>query len=140
MFLGKIYLYLYYYDYFYYHSPQHHILRVFENMVLRRIFGPKKDEVTGEKRKLHNNELNDLYCAPNIPRMIKTRRMRWSGHVASTEGKKGSYRGNLRERDHLEILVVDVKDNVKELDEEGMDWIDLAQDRDWMADATVMNL
>ena len=58
-------------------------LRVFENRVLRRIFGPKKDEVTGEWMKLHNTELNDMYCSPNILRMIKSRKLRWAGHVAS---------------------------------------------------------
>jgi len=57
-------------------------LRVFENRVLRRIFGPKRDEVTGEWRKLHKVVLNDLYCSPNIIRVIKSRRMRWAGHVA----------------------------------------------------------
>jgi len=57
-------------------------LRVFENRVLRIIFGPKRDEVTGEWRKLHNDELNDLYCSPNIVRVIKLSRMRWAGHVA----------------------------------------------------------
>ena len=57
-------------------------LRVFENRVLKRIFGPKKDGVTGEWRKLHNEELNYLYCSPNIVRVIKSRRMRWAGHVA----------------------------------------------------------
>ena len=57
-------------------------LRVFESRVLRRIFGPKREEVTGEWRKLHNEELNDLYCSPNIVRVIKSRRMRWVGHVA----------------------------------------------------------
>ena len=56
--------------------------RVFENMVLRRIFGPRRDEVTGEWSRLHNNELNDLYSTPNIVRVIKSRRMRWAGHVA----------------------------------------------------------
>ena len=58
-------------------------LRVFENRVLRRIFGPKRDEVTGEWRKLHKEELNDLYSTPNIIRLIKSRRTRWAGHVAS---------------------------------------------------------
>ena len=57
-------------------------LRVFENRELRRIFGPNRDEVTGERRKLHNEELNDLYFSPNIVRVIKSRRMRWAGHVA----------------------------------------------------------
>jgi hypothetical protein len=57
-------------------------LRVFENRVLRRIFGLNRDEVTGELRKLHNEELNDLYCSPNAVRVIKSRRMRWAVHVA----------------------------------------------------------
>ena len=56
-------------------------LRVFENTVLRRIFGSKRDEVTGEWRKLHNEELSDLYCSPNIVRLLKSRRMRWARHV-----------------------------------------------------------
>jgi len=56
-------------------------LRVFENMVLRRIFGSRREEVTGEWRRLHNEELNDLYSSPNIVRVIKSRRMRWAGHV-----------------------------------------------------------
>jgi len=67
-------------------------LRVFENRVLRRIFGPKGDEVTGEWRKLHNEELNDMYCSPNIVWVIKSRRMRWAGHVARMGEKRGVYR------------------------------------------------
>jgi len=63
-------------------------LRVFENRVLRRIFGPKRDEVTGEWRKLHNEELSDLYCSPNIIQVIKSGRMRWVGHVARM-GERG---------------------------------------------------
>jgi len=57
-------------------------LRVFENRVLRKVFGPKRDEVTGEWRKLHNEELNDLYSLPNIVRVVKSRRIRWARHVA----------------------------------------------------------
>jgi hypothetical protein len=65
---------------------------VFENRVLRRIFSPKRDEVTGEWRKLHNGELNDLYSSPNIVWVLKPRRMRWEGHVARMEEKRGIYR------------------------------------------------
>jgi len=68
------------------------MLRVFENRVLRRIFGSKKDEVTGKWRKLHNEELNDLYCSFDILRMIKSIRMRWAGHVARM-GEKRAYTG-----------------------------------------------
>jgi len=67
-------------------------LRVFENMVLRRIFGPRKDEVMGEWRRLHNEELNDLYSSPNIVRVIKSRRMRCAGHVARMGEERGVYR------------------------------------------------
>jgi hypothetical protein len=63
-------------------------LRVFENRVLRRIFGPKRDKATGEWRRLHNEELNDLYSSPNIIRVIKSRRMRCAGHVARKGGKE----------------------------------------------------
>ena len=67
-------------------------LRVFENMMLRRIFGPRRDEVMGEWRRLHNKELNDLYSSPNIVQVIKSRRMRWAGHVARMGEERGMYR------------------------------------------------
>ena len=76
-------------------------LRVFENRVLRRITGSKRNEVTGEWRKLRNEELNDLYNSPNIIRVIKSRRLRWAGHVARMGERRGLYRvwwENLRER------------------------------------------
>jgi hypothetical protein len=75
-------------------------LSVFENRVLRRIFEPKRDEVTGEWRKLHNEELNDLYCSPKIVRVKKKKKMRWAGHVARMgEGKSVTlcWWGNLKE-------------------------------------------
>jgi hypothetical protein len=64
---------------------------VFENRVLRRIFGPKRDDMTGEWRKLHNEELRDLYSSPSIIRIIKSRRVRWAGHVARMGEKRNSY-------------------------------------------------
>ena len=84
--------------------------RVFENMVLRRIFGPRRDEVTGEWRRLRNEELNDLYSSPNIVRVIKSRRMRLAGHVVrmgEERGCIGSWWGNRREEDHWGDLGVD---------------------------------
>jgi hypothetical protein len=77
---------------------------MFEIRVLRRIFGPKIAEVTGEWRKLNNEELNDLYSSSNIVWLIKLRSMRWAGYVARMGEKRGVYSvlvGNLRERDHL---------------------------------------
>jgi len=84
-------------------------LRMFENMVLRRIYGPRKDEVTGEWS-LHNEELNNLYSSPNILRVIKSRRMRWAGRVARMGEERGVYRvlvGNRREGDHWGDVAVD---------------------------------
>jgi hypothetical protein len=69
---------------------EEHRLRVFENRVLRKIFGPKRDEVTGEWRRLNNEECNDLYSSPNIIRVIKSRRMRWVGHVARMREGRGA--------------------------------------------------
>ena len=88
---------------------EEHGLRVFGNRVLRRIFGPKRDEVTGEWRKLHNKELNDLN-SPNIVRELKLRRIGWAGHVACMGERKaftGFWWGNLREGDHLEDPDID---------------------------------
>jgi len=82
---------------------------MFENMVLR-IFGPRRDEVTGEWRRLHNEELNDLYSSPNIVQVTKSRRMRWAGHVARMGGEWGcigSWWGNRRGGDHWGDLGVD---------------------------------
>jgi len=114
-------------------------LRVFENThrVLRRIFGPKKDEVTWEWRKLHNEELIDLYCSPNIVQVIKSRRIRWVGHVARMEEGRGVYRvllGKLEGKRPLGRPRHRWDDNItmdlQEVGCWGMDWIELAQDRD----------
>jgi len=79
-------------------------LRVSENIVLRRIFGPRRDEVTGELRRLHNEELNDLYSSPSIVRVIKSRRMRWAGHVARMGEERGLYRVLVRETGGKETI------------------------------------
>ena len=71
---------------------EEHSFRVFEKRVLRRIFGPKREGVTGEWRKLHNEELNDLYSSPIIVRVLKSRRMRWAGHVARMEEGRGVHK------------------------------------------------
>jgi hypothetical protein len=78
-------------------------LTVFENRMLRRIVSPKRDEVMGDWRELHNGELHTLYSSPNIIRMIKSRRMRWAGHVARMGEKRNLYRiltGSQKKRDH----------------------------------------
>jgi hypothetical protein len=122
---------------------------VFENRVLRRMFGPKRDEVTGEWRRLHNEELNDLYSSPNIIRVIKSRRMRWMGHVARMGEGRGAYRvllGRPERRRPLGRPRRRWEDNIKmdlqEVEWGGMDWIDMAQDMDrWRAlVSAVMNL
>jgi hypothetical protein len=109
---------------------------VFENRVLRRIFGPKRDEVTGEWRRLHNEELNDLYSSPNIFRVIESRRMRWAGLLARMEEKRGACRilvGRPEGRRLLGRPRLRWEDNNKmDLQDVGwgMDWIELAQGRD----------
>jgi hypothetical protein len=80
---------------------EEHRLRVFENRVLRRIFGPKRNELTGGWKKLHNEELNDLYCSPNFVRVIKSRIMGWAGHATRMGEGRGFWCGNLRGRDNL---------------------------------------
>ena len=116
-------------------------LRVSENRLLRRIFVPKRDEVTGEWRELHNEELNDLYCLPSIVRVIKSRSMRWVGHVARMVERRGVYRvlvGNPEGKRPLGRPRRRWEDNIKmDLQDVGGgrgDWTELAQDRDrWRA-------
>jgi len=124
-------------------------LRVIENRMLRRVFGPKRDKVTGEWRKLHNEELSDLYSLPNIVRVVKSRRMRWAGHVArmgegrgvhrvlveKPEGKRSLGRPRRRWEDNIKMDLQEVGGVVE-------DWMELAQDRDrwWALVSTVMNL
>jgi hypothetical protein len=118
-------------------------------MVLRRIFGPRKDEVTGEWRRLHNEGLNNLYSSPNIVRVIKSRRMRWAGHVARRGEERGAYRvlvgkpkgkrpmGRPRRR-----WVDNIRMGLQEVGCGYVDWIGLAQERDrWRTlVSAVMNL
>jgi len=115
-------------------------LRVFEKMVLRRIFGPRRDEVKGEWKRLHNEELNDLYFSPNIVRVIKSRRMRWTGHVARMGEERGLYRVLVGKPEGKRPLgrprrrwVDNIRMNLQEVECGYMDWIGLAQDRDrWL--------
>jgi hypothetical protein len=124
-------------------------LRVFENMVLRRIFGSRRDEVTGEWRRLHNKELNDLYSSPNIVRVIKSRRMRWTGHVVRMGEERGVYRVLVGKPEGKRPLgrprhrwVCNIKMELQEGACGYMDWIVLVQDRDrWRTVVSaVMNL
>ena len=124
-------------------------LRVFENMVLRRIFGPRRDEVTAEWRRLHNEELNDLYSSPSTEQVVKSRRMGWAGHVARMGEERVVYRvllGNPEGRRPLGRPRRRCVDNIRMvLQEVGcgyVDWIWLAQDRDrWQTLViAVMNL
>jgi hypothetical protein len=124
-------------------------LRVFENRVLRRVFWPKRDEVTGEWRKLHNEELNDVYSLPNIVRVVKSRRMKWVGHVACMGeetrvhrllvGKPEGKRPMGRPRHRWEEKI---KRDLQEVGGGCGNWIELAQDRNrwWALVSTVKNL
>jgi hypothetical protein len=122
---------------------------LFENRVLRRVFGPKRDKVTGEWRKLHNEELNDLYSLPNNVRVVKSRRMRWAKHVARMGEDRGVHRvlvGKPEEKRPLGRPRCRCGDNI-EMDFQEVaggrgDWMELAQDRDrWRAlVGTVRNL
>jgi len=122
---------------------------VFENMVLRRIFGPGRDEVTGDWRRLHNEELNDLYFSPNIVRVIKSRRMRWAGHAVRIGEESGAYRVLVEKPEGKRPLgrprcrwVDNIGNDLQEVGCGYMDWIGLAQDRDgWRRlVSAVMNL
>jgi hypothetical protein len=109
---------------------------VFENRVLRRIFGPKRDEETGGCRNLHNEELHSLCSSPDIIRVIKSRRLRWAGHVArmgAMKVRRTFWLESLKERDYSEDVGIDGRIILKCILEKqglGVDWIHLAQDRD----------
>jgi len=112
-------------------------LRVFENMVLRRKFRPRRDEVTGEWRGLHNEELNDLYSSPNIVRVIKSRRMKWAWLVVRMGEERGVYRvlvgkpeGKRPLRRPRRRWVDNIRMDLQDVGCGYMDWIGVAQDRD----------
>jgi hypothetical protein len=122
---------------------------VFENRVMRRIFGPKKDKVTEEWRKLHNEELRDLYSSPSIIRIIKSRRMRLAGHVARMCEKRNAYRVLVEKPEGKRPLgrprrrwMDNIKKDLGEVGWGDVDWIGLAQDRNrWRAVVnSVLNL
>jgi len=122
---------------------------VFENRVLRRIFGPRRNELTGEWKKLRNEELNDLYSSPSIFRVIKSRRMRWAGHVARMGVRRDVFRVLVRKPEGKRPLgrprhrwEDTNKMNLQEVGLGFMDWIMLAEDRDrwWALVNAVMNL
>jgi hypothetical protein len=122
---------------------------VFENRVLKRIFGPKRDEVTGEWRKLHNEELRDMYSSPSIIRIIRSRKMRWAGHVARMGEKKNAYRLLVGKPEGKRPLgrprcrwVDNIRKDLGEVGWSDVDWIGLAQDRNrWRAFVdSVLNL
>jgi hypothetical protein len=113
-----------------------HKLRVFENKMLRRIFGPKRDRVTGGWRKLHDEELHNLCSSPSIIRIIKSRRMRWAGHMARMGEKRNVYRLLVRKSEGKRPLgrsrrrwIVNIKVDLLEVGVSVVDWIGLAQDR-----------
>jgi hypothetical protein len=120
---------------------EEHRLRVFENRVLRRMSGPKRDEMTGGWRKLHNEELRDLYSSPSIIRIIKSRRMRWAEHVARMGEKRDAYRLLVGKPEGKRPLggprrrwVDNIRIDVGEVGWSDVDWIGLAQDRNrWRA-------
>jgi hypothetical protein len=112
-------------------------LKVFENRVLRRIFGPKRNEVTGEWRKLHNEGLRDLYSSPFIIRIIKPRRVRWAGQHVARRGKRNAYGLLVGKPEAKRPLgrpirkwVYNIKLDLGEIGCDGVDWNGLAQDRD----------